>query len=184
MLVSASCVGQSLTHERLVLDEQMELVIAAERTGSRRSVLKEIVECVKQGLTLQKIETFLRGKRCFTYLIAHQPNLDYKDNITVGLDAKNLKVYILGVVLAETKESAMREIDKEWPSYETNFQKLKETGFVLETHRSKIVKEPFRGLGDIELTCFCLKESPSSERAAVQDVEASASQQLCRRSME
>lgn len=112
------------------VEQAIEPVIKSDKKEPRShtNIMKEIANCVLwKGLTFQDIERFLREKNSSTYLIANRNIPGYKSEI--GLDCS--KIYNISISI-NGKNEAMRQIGEESISYDDNFEKLNNTGFLLQ----------------------------------------------------
>ena len=112
------------------VEQRMEAIISTDETRDVMLIASEISKCiVNEGLNLQQIETVLREKNCFTYLIARKRNPSHGENLTFKLPKGTLKTYFL-FLSTKDPEQAKRELLEESESYRENFKKLKDTGFI------------------------------------------------------
>jgi hypothetical protein len=94
-------------------------------------IANEIGKCVSTyECSLQQIETGLREKRCFTYLIARRRNASHGKDLSIELSKGTIKTYYL-FLSTRAPALAMKELLEESSSYEENFEKLKDTGFLV-----------------------------------------------------
>jgi hypothetical protein len=84
---------------------------------------------VDYGGTLQEAETILRKNNCYTYLIARNKSEIPKDLIFALPSDPTTKTYYLFISTRSAPE-AMQELLAESTSYQDNFAKLKDTGFL------------------------------------------------------
>ena len=110
--------------------QKMDNVVAADRSRTILLIFNEIMECIsKNGLSLQQIETGLREKNCFSYLIARKPKSSYGADVSIELPIGTIKTYQL-FISTRAPEIAMKELLEESSSYAENFAKLNDTGFL------------------------------------------------------
>jgi len=126
-----------------LLDQQMSDIFRADQqTRDTMTVGSEIAKCVKRcGLTLQQIESRLRERRCWTYLIAQKRNSSHGPELRFALLGVN-KTYNL-FISTRNPDIAMQQLLEESSSYQENFAKLADTGFMMYD-RSKQLAQQFR----------------------------------------
>lgn len=123
------------------IEQKMEGILSADRTRDFFLIANEVARCIlTHGVNLQQIETVLREKNCFTYLIARKRDSSHGDDLSIQLQDV-IKTYFL-FFSTRPKEIAMIELLEESSSYEENFEKLKDTGF-LRSKKNKPLSKQF-----------------------------------------
>jgi hypothetical protein len=108
----------------------MDPILAADREEEPFAVINAIIQGVAENnLNLQTIENSLRKNCCRTYLVAKSPEGHLKGVPIVLPGDSHVKKYYL-VISTQDKQEALKSMLKESGSYATNFNKLKDTGFI------------------------------------------------------
>ncbi len=111
--------------------DQLDFLIVVDRMYDFNSVQKIVKNCVVDlHMSFQQIETFLRRNNCYTYLIARKRNETHTNYLRFTLFGDpSEKTYYLFVSL-RNQSAAMAELLEESETYEANFDKLNDTGFI------------------------------------------------------
>jgi len=106
-------------------------IFEADKTRKIIKILEAIVAYMQNNplITFQKMETRLREKHCYTYLIARKrdPSLQ---GFTFEWPSGTTKTYRL-FLSTQDEGNALQEVIEESTSYEQNFQKLNDTGVLI-----------------------------------------------------
>jgi len=117
----------------LVLEPEIfQPLFEADKTRDVTEISSKILEIIEKNewATLQLVERSLRESYCWTYIVARKRNEEYGDNVVFKMPNGCEKIY--GMHLStENKENALNYLLKESESYVENFNKLRETGFVV-----------------------------------------------------
>jgi hypothetical protein len=145
-----------------LLDQEMSNIFRADQqTRDSLTVGVEIAKCVNRyGHTLQQIESRLRDKHCWSFLIARKRNSSHGPNLRFMLAGVN-KTYNL-FISTHKPDIAMQELLQESSSYQENFAKLADTGFIMYDN-SKPVTQQFRS-GTLQVNNeFFAKSKPTKK---------------------
>jgi hypothetical protein len=110
----------------------VETLLKADATRNLHIVGLAIKTIIKDhSLQLQAIERIFRDKNCYTFLIARERKDLYSRDVKFLLPPdEKVKAYYL-FISTRDKEDALKEVIEESRSYEENFEKLNNTGFII-----------------------------------------------------
>lgn len=112
------------------IQQPMTGLLMADATKDMFIISREIKTCYSDyGWSLQQIETALRAYDCFTHLIARKRNASHGPDLSFELPQGTVRTYHL-FISTKSKEKVMQEILEESASYDVNFEKLRDTGFI------------------------------------------------------
>lgn len=134
-------------------------LLAADQTREMMPIAGAIFRSIKEcGVSLQQVEKFFREKNSFTYIIARKRNESHTDDLDFMINNVVKTYYIF--LSTRHPEIAIKELLVESNSYEENFVKLADAGFI--TAKKTIPLSSQFKAGKLEYTKNGLKQEFSS----------------------
>lgn len=124
-----SCLSSASYSRPLTIEQKMAEVFEADKTRSFVIVNRAVLNCLKaHNLSLQEIETELRNRNCWTFLIAKKQTASMPANLIFQTVTGTPTTYYCCFCTRDRRFVA-QELREYSSSYEDNFAKLADAGF-------------------------------------------------------
>lgn len=123
--------NQPLNHSLTPEEYQTTIreLVEVDKTKDHQLIYQTIISCTKRGISFQEIESELRKNACATFLIAMDNTHFTSTDMMITFPASSeQKKYML--VIAMNERLAMDQIKERSQTYDENFRKLQDTGFI------------------------------------------------------